>query len=77
MVIDTTVFPTDKYPTHNCGKVLDFCIYENTRIFFCIFCKKVTGAAKESQISITIKLNEEDIGRQMKEYDKENLREWV
>ena len=72
MVIDT---PETKYPDHKCGKVLDYCIYEDTKIFFCIYCKKVTGAAKESQISITVRL--EDLDTQMKEYDQENLKEWI
>lgn len=68
---DTGFFET-KYPDHKCGKVLDYCIYQDTKIFFCIFCKKVTGAAKESQIKITVKLSDE-IG--MKEYDDDVLEE--
>ena len=67
-------FPETKYPNHKCGKVLDYCIYEDTKIFFCIYCKKVTGAAKESAIQITLSL-EDDI--QMDEYLEKNLKEWA
>ena len=64
---------TDSIPEHKCGKVLDYCVYEDTKIFFCIFCKKVTGAAKESAIQVTINLDD-DI--EMNQYHESNLVEW-
>jgi len=55
------------YPPHSCGRVVDYCTHEDTQIFFCIFCKKVIGAAK-----VTIKVKTE-----MKEYDEELRRALV
>ena len=68
MVYDTG-FNT-KYPDHACGKVLNYCVYEDTKIFFCIYCKKVTGAAKESQINVTVRI---ETDAEMDEYDQKLL----
>jgi hypothetical protein len=62
---------------HSCGKVLDYCQYEDTKIFFCIFCKKVTGAAKESQITMSMSINIQDFTGDMNEYSEETLKENV
>lgn len=66
MVIDTEV------PSHACGKVMDFCTFHDTKIFFCIFCKKVIKAAKEPDIHITIHIQPDG---EMNEYDTETLEE--
>lgn len=68
MVIETGT----EYPTHNCGKVLDYCTFQDTKIFFCIFCKKVIKAAKEPDIQITINVTDSE----MNEYNKETLEEF-
>lgn len=65
MVYDTGFFKTE-YPKHNCGKVLDYCTYEDTKFFFCIFCKKVIKAVKEPDIQITINVKSD---LEMNEYD--------
>jgi hypothetical protein len=55
-----------EYPTHNCGKVLDFCTFHDTKIYFCIFCKKVISAKKEGpdiQISVYIEDDEKSYER--------------
>ena len=55
------------YPRHSCGRVVDYCTFQDTTIYFCIFCHKVTGAKKE-ETKITLRLGK------MNEYDDE-LRE--
>ncbi len=59
-----------EYPSHSCGKVLDFCTYNDIKIFFCIYCKKIITAKREADIKITINLNED---AEMNEYDEETL----
>lgn len=63
-----------EYPSHNCGKAPDYCYWQDTIIFFCRFCKKVTGAAKESDIEITIDINS-DV--EINEYSEQTLKENV
>jgi len=63
--LDTTV------PNHSCGKVLDYCIWEDTKFFFCIYCKKIKTASKE-EFKITIRL---DSDAEMNEYDPKVLEE--
>lgn len=56
---------------HTC-KVLDYCQFEDTKIFFCIICKKVKGAAKEYQITISMD-SEVEMDKYSEEFLKENV----
>ena len=73
MVYDTGFFESKELP-HKCGRVLDHCVYNDIKIFFCIFCRKVITAKREADIEISISLNT-DV--EMNEYDQENLKEWI
>ena len=55
---------------HKCGAVLDYCTYNDIKIFFCIYCKKIITAKREPDIQITISLNEDAV---MNEYDEDVL----
>ena len=65
---------------HRCS-IADFCIAGDTTILFCIFCKQVIGFYndEETKIKISIYLDEELLRekRNMKEYDKEKVQEWI
>ena len=62
----------DSKADHVCGRVVDYCVWEDTKFFFCIYCKKIITATKE-EFKITIKLN--DSSKDMKEYDHATLEE--
>ena len=57
-------------PDHKCGTVMDFCTYNDIKIFFCIYCKKIITAKREPEIQISISLKD-DV--EMDEYDDETL----
>ena len=59
-------------PDHACGRVCDYCTYNDIYIYFCIYCKKIITAKREPDIKISISLADE-IG--MKEYDNDVLEE--
>ncbi len=70
---------TQEPPTHKCGSVQDYCIYHDTKIYFCIYCKKVTTAVKEpEEFKITYSITMVDVeDKKQDEYDEANLEKWA
>ena len=68
---------SEPYPNHKCGAVQDFCTFHDTKIYFCIYCKKVISAKRDpvDKISIVIDIDLED--RKQDEYDPEQLKDWI
>ncbi len=65
---------------HKCGAVQDFCIFRDTKIFYCIFCKKVLSAKVDKepeQVEITYSVTVDLKDKKQNEYDESNLKEWV
>jgi len=65
---------------HKCGAVQDFCTFRDTKIYFCIFCKKVISAKVDEQpekVEITYSVTVDLSDKKQNEYDEDNLKEWV
>jgi len=66
---------------HKCGAVQDFCTFRDTKIYFCIFCKKVISAKVDQpqpeQVEITYSVTVDLSDKKQNEYDEDNLKEWV
>ena len=68
------------YMKHKCGAVQDFCTFHDTKIFYCIFCKKVISAKRDPEITkleVTVIVRDIDDDKKQNEYDDENLKEWA
>ncbi len=71
---------TQEPPTHICGAKQDFCVYHDTKIYFCIICKKVLTAVREpEEFKITYSITMVDVpqDKEMNEYDDTNLEKWA
>jgi len=68
---------------HKCGAVQDFCTFRDTKIYFCIFCKKVISAKVDQpqpqpeQVEITYSVTVDLSDKKQNEYDEANLAKWV
>ena len=62
-------------PDHACGRVCDYCTYNDIYIYFCIFCKKIITASREPDVKITIHIPPQN--KEIDEYDEENLKDWI
>jgi hypothetical protein len=67
------------YPDHICGKVMEYCIFNETKIYFCSYCRKVSSASinPEENVKITIFLTDEFKDKKQNEYDEDNRKQWI
>ena len=64
---------------HRCV-IFDYCnIDDNSQLLFCIFCRKIVGIKKGEELLIgdVVEVKTNISEHKQKEYDKDNLKEWI
>jgi len=54
-------------------------VFRDTKIYFCIFCKKVISAKVDEpeKVEITYSVTVDLSDKKQNEYDEDNLKEWI